>query len=52
MRTTELDIYPSIWNRPEEAEQNREYLLDAYERLRDFVVLAAAEGDQLVVMVT
>ena len=52
VRMTELDIYPSIWNRPEEAEQNREYLLDAYERLRDFVVLAAAEGDQLVVMVT
>jgi hypothetical protein len=49
---TELDIYPSIWNRPEEEEQNREYLLDAYQGLRDFVVAAAADGDQLVVMVT
>jgi hypothetical protein len=51
-RMTELDIYPSIWNRPEEEEQNRGYLLDAYQGLRDFVVAAAADGDQLVVMVT
>jgi hypothetical protein len=51
-RMTELDIYPSIWSRPEEEQQNREYLLDAYERLRDFVVAATTEGDQLVMMVT
>jgi hypothetical protein len=52
VRMTELDIYPSIWNRPEEEGQNREYLLDAYESLRDFVTAALAEGDQLVLMVT
>jgi hypothetical protein len=48
----EMKIYPEIWDRDAEAEQNRNYLLDAFDALRGFVVAATAEGDQLVVMVT
>jgi hypothetical protein len=51
-RMMEMKIYPEIWDRDAEAEQNRNYLLDAFDALRDFVVAAAAEGDRLVVMVT
>ena len=51
-RMTELGIYPDIWDKAEELDQNRTYLLDAFEQLRDFVVAADAGGDQLVVMVT
>jgi len=50
-RMTDLDIYPSIWDRAEEDAQNRAFLLDSYEELRDFVVAAAADGDQLVIMI-
>jgi hypothetical protein len=48
---TELDIYPSTSDRADEDAQNRAFLLDSYEELRDFVVAAAADGDQLVIMV-
>jgi hypothetical protein len=51
-RMMEMKIYPEIWDRDAEAEQNRNYLLDAFDALRGFVVAATAEGDQLVVMVT
>lgn len=52
VRMMALEIYPEIWDRAEETAQNRAYLLDASDELREFVVAAEAEGDQLVVMVT
>ena len=51
-RMTDLKIYPEIWDRPDETEQNRTYLLDAIVALREFVAAAHASGDQLVIMVT
>ena len=41
-------IYPDIWSRDEEA-GNREYLLDAFEAVRDFVTGAAEAGEAVIV---
>jgi len=51
-RMTKLDIYPDIWNRQEEDADNREYLLDYYVRLKEFLKHGAERGFALIVYVT
>lgn len=40
-RMTELEIYPSVWDREDERAANLEWLLDSFEDLRDFLTAAA-----------
>jgi hypothetical protein len=47
-----LEIYPEIWDRPDEVAISRQYLADNFDALRRFVEEAALEGDRLVIMVT
>ena len=47
-----LKIYPEIWDRADQVEQNLAYLLSAFEDLKRFANEAKVEGDELVVMVT
>lgn len=51
-RMTKLRIYPEIWQRSEEEDEPRRFLLDAFGELRDFVGTAAAAGDVLVVCIS
>ena len=52
-RMTRLRIYPDvIWKRPEEKDQPRGFLLDAFTELRDFTAGAAARGDAVVVCIS
>jgi Domain of unknown function (DUF1877) len=44
-----LEIYPEVWNRGDE--EDLEYLLDAFDDLREFVRTAANAGDAIVVLV-
>jgi Domain of unknown function (DUF1877) len=46
---TRLEIYPTIWDRPHEADDNLEYLLESYEQLRAFVAGAAENDEGLIV---
>ncbi len=48
---TQADIYPSIWSRPGEEAQNRDYLLETFETVRDFVAGAADAGEALLVYI-
>ena len=50
-RMMELEIYPEIWDRPEETDQPRAFLLDAFAGLRELVANAARDGDAIVVCV-
>jgi hypothetical protein len=52
VRMTKLRIYPEIWQRPEEEDEPRGYLLTAFAELRDFVGGAATAGDVLVVCIS
>ena len=52
-RMTRLRIYPdAIWKRPEEKDEPRGFLLDAFTELRDFTAGAAARGDAVVVCIS
>jgi hypothetical protein len=42
-------IYPDVWSRRDEEVQNRDYLLDAFEVVRDFLTGAAENGEALIV---
>jgi len=42
-------IYPDIWSRRDEEAGNREYLLDAFEAVRDFVTGAAEAGEAVII---
>lgn len=46
---TAADIYPSIWDRTEEAAGNLEDLLRSFEKLKAFVAAGAEAGDGLLV---
>ena len=48
-RMTELDIYPGIWERHEESPVD--WLLHAYDDVREFIVRAAGAGDCVIVEV-
>jgi len=50
-RMTKLRIYPDIWERPEETDAPRGFLLDAFSKLRKFVDGAARDGDAIVVCI-
>lgn len=45
-----LEIYPEIWDR--DGDTARDYLLDAFDGLREFVAGAVIEGESLVVCLT
>jgi hypothetical protein len=49
---SELDIYPSIWDRPREEDDTLGYLLEYYEALKEFIEGAAAQGEGLLVYIT
>ena len=51
-RMTKLRIYPEIWERSEDEDDPRGYLLTAFAALRDFVGAAAAAGDVLVLCIS
>jgi hypothetical protein len=48
-RMMKLEIYPEVWNRNGESEL--QYLLGAFKDLREFVGIAAVEGDAVIVLV-
>jgi hypothetical protein len=51
-RMTALGIYPEvIWQRPEESDGPRAFVLDAFAELRTFIAAAAERGDAVVVCV-
>ena len=52
-RMTALEIYPEvIWMRPSSFDESAcDYLFDAFEDLRDFVIATASRGDSLIVSV-
>ena len=51
-RMSALEIYPEIWTRPEApGESSFDYLLEAFEDLRDFVTTTSARGDALIVSI-
>ena len=51
-RMMKLRIYPEIWNRPEETDEPRAFLLDAFSELREFVGRVARDGDAVVVCIS
>lgn len=48
---TAAEIYPQIWDRPEE-EDPRGYVSEYYDQLRSFVLDAAVEGEALLIATT
>ncbi|GAA4031981.1 hypothetical protein GCM10022409_15300 [Hymenobacter glaciei] len=46
---TRLDIYPGIWERPDEAENNFGFLTEAAAGLRGFLRRAATQGQALII---
>ena len=46
------EIYPDIWDRPEEEDDTRGYVSEYYEELRSFVLEAAAQGEALLLAMT
>ena len=44
-----LNIYPDVWTEPDTPEEELQWLLDAFERLRDFVAVATRDGVGLIV---
>lgn len=46
------EIYPDIWDRPQEEDDSRGYVTGYYDELRAFVLEAAAEGQALLVAMT
>ena len=50
-RMMKLRIYPEIWDRPEETDAPRGFLLGAFTELREFVGGAASDGDAIVVCI-
>jgi hypothetical protein len=48
----ELDIYPTIWDRPREKDDTLEYLLVYYDALKTFIGGAAERGEGLLVYLT
>lgn len=46
------EIYPAVWGRAEEADDNRESLLRSFEELKAFVTTAAEAGDGLIVYIS
>jgi len=51
-RMRELDIYPEIWDRPDELEDSLAYLLDNFAMLRDFVGRASEAGRALLINIS
>jgi hypothetical protein len=51
-RMMELEIYPEIWDRPEETDAPREFLFEAFIGLRELVANAARDGDAIVVCIS
>jgi hypothetical protein len=51
-RMMKLEIYPEIWDRPEETDEPRGFLLGAFAELREFVGGAASNGDAIVVCIS
>ena len=47
-----LEIYPEIWDRPEETDEPRGFLLNAFAELRELVANAARDGDAIVVCIS
>jgi hypothetical protein len=47
-----LGIYPSVWSRDEERDENEKWLLESFRRVREFVGSAARDGSGLIVYVT
>lgn len=45
----QLDVYPSIWDRQDEAETNIAYLRDGYAELRDTFQSARAANDAMII---
>lgn len=46
---TRLDIYPEVWDRADEAENNLEFLTEAAAELRGFLRRAAAQGQAVII---
>jgi hypothetical protein len=51
-RMMELEIYPEIWDRPEETDAPRGFLLNAFAELREFVGNVARDDDAVVVCIS
>ena len=51
-RMMKLGIYPQIWDRSEETDAPRAFLLDAFAELRQFVAGTARDGDAIVVCIS
>jgi hypothetical protein len=51
-RMMELEIYPGIWDRPEETDWPRAFLFNAFSDLREFVGDVARDGDAIVVCIS
>jgi len=51
-RMMKLEIYPEIWDRPEETDAPRQFLLEAFSGLRELVSGAARDGDAVVVCIS
>lgn len=49
---TSAEIYPQIWDRPQEEDDTQGYVSDYYDQLRTFVLDAAVEGEALLVAMT
>ena len=49
---TAAEIYPEIWDRPNEEADARGYVAENYDQLRSFVLDAAAKGDALLISIT
>jgi hypothetical protein len=48
---TAADVYPGIWHLPPEQDDTRGYVAEHYERLRRFVMEAAAAGHALIISI-
>ena len=49
---TSAEIYPEIWNRPQDEDDSRGYVSEYYDQLRSFVLDAAVEGEALLIAMT
>jgi hypothetical protein len=49
---TSAEIYPEIWDRPQEEDDTRGYVSEYYDQLRSFILDAAVEGEALLIAMT
>jgi hypothetical protein len=49
---TSAEIYPQIWDRPQEEDDTRGYVSEYYDQLRSFILDAAVEGEALLIAMT